>query len=275
MTMPIDLDAFYRGAGDLTGQLEPAFQDALRSHYLGNEADCLFYHTMELANGRVVEGGTDLRGTEDAHLGGCDLTDQRVLEFGGGSGWLTRYVADRARELVTLDMAVGREELSAPFAAISNARGLDGVRETQERIRRGWWFVKDHAGHAGKMAYCDLHNPPSDLGSFGVSVLPSTLLQVPVPLLVVQAAARVTEHAIVITEPVIAELPQDGEGLGPVALFAPNIGTEQPSHWWRHSAAALSRMLMVVGFGNVSLSVSVAERSGMPLLTVTGRRPVD
>jgi hypothetical protein len=273
--MQFDLDSFYRSAGDLTGQLDPAFQAVLTNRYLGDEADCLFSHTMELPDGRTLEGATDLRGTEEAHLGGYDITGKRVLEFGGGSGWLTSTMARHARELVTLDMPVGWEELSAPFAAISHANGLDGVRVTQERVRRGWWFVKAHTGHTGQMVYCDLHNPPSDLGRFDVSVLPSTLLQVPMPLLVIQAAARVTEHCIVVTEPVVSALPQDGEGLGPVALFAPNIGTGEPNHWWRHSAAALSRMLMVAGFGDLSLSVRVAEGSGIPLLTVTGRRPTD
>jgi hypothetical protein len=273
--MQLDLDNFYRGTGDLTGQLAPEFQDALASRYRGEEAECLFSHTMEFADGQTLPGAADLRGTEDAHLGDYDITGKRVLEFGGGSGWLTSHMASRAGELVTLDMPVGWEELSAPFAAISNANGLNGVRETQERVRRGWWFVKHRTGHAGKMVYCDLHNPPSDLDRFEVSVLPSTLLQVPMPLLVVQAAARVTDRCIVITEPVVSTLPQDGEGLGPVALFAPNIGTGEPNHWWRHSAAALSRMLMVAGFGDVSLSVRIAERSAMPLLTVTGRRPAD
>jgi hypothetical protein len=273
--MHLDLDAFYRDGGDLTGQLGPAFQEALANRYVGNEADCLFYHTMDLADGRTLKGAIDLRGTEDAHLGNSDISGKRVLEFGGASGWLTSYIARSAREVVTLDMPIGREELSAPFAAFSSANGLAGVRETQERIRRGWWLVKDHTGHLGKKVYGDLHNPPIDLGRFDVSVLPSTLMYVPVPLLVVQAAARVTEECIVITEPVISSLPQAGEGLGPVALFAPNIGTDQPGHWWRHSAAAISRMLMVAGFGNVSMSVRVAERSAIPLLTVTGRRPAD
>ncbi|MCB8883363.1 hypothetical protein ACELLULO517_24155 [Acidisoma cellulosilytica] len=273
--MHADLDSFYRGSGDLTGQLDLAFQEALANRYRGAEADCLFSHTLNLADGRSLQGATDLRGTEAAHLGDCDITGQRVLEFGGGSGWLTQYMASRAGELVTLDIPVGREELSAPLAAISNPHGLDGLRDIQERIRRGWWFVKDRAGHPGKMVYCDLHNPPSDLGRFEVSVLPSTLLQVPMPFLVVQAAARVTERCIVITEPVVATLSQDGNGLGPAALFAPNIGTGQPNHWWQHSAAALARMLMVAGFGDLSLSVSVAEHSAMPLLTVSGRRPSD
>ncbi len=269
--MSADADMSYSANTPVSGQLEAARQEELAVRYRARESDCLFSHTVVLPEGSIIQGGTDLRGTEEAHLGGCDVTGKRVLEFGGGSGWLTSYLAIRAREVVTLDMPPGREELSEPLAGFNGDAGLEALRAAQERVRKGWWLVKERTGHTGKMVYCDLQSPPGDLGTFDVAVMPSTLLHLPLPFMALRAAAQCTTECIAVTEPVVPDLQQEG----PMAVFAPNLGTGSPNHWWHHSAAAISRMLLVVGFGHASMSVMVAPHSSVPLLTVTGRKPGD
>ena len=45
-------------------------------------SDLVWYHAIELPDGRVLPGAWDLRGHESAYLGGVDVAGKRVLELG-------------------------------------------------------------------------------------------------------------------------------------------------------------------------------------------------
>ena len=53
------------------GQLTEAFQGALAEYHRGvTKADCDFYHTTELGDGRVIAAEWDLRDHEARYIGG-------------------------------------------------------------------------------------------------------------------------------------------------------------------------------------------------------------
>jgi O-methyltransferase len=254
------------------GQLDPEFQVELAAHYgWRTEEECTFSHTVQLPDGRVQEGAWDLRGLEDAVLGYCDLAGRRVLEYGPASGWLTAHIAAHARETIALELAPGGERHIVPMFAAPSAEQQADVVEMMERFRRSWWLTRREADFQASIVYADLQAPPADLGRFDVSVFSTVLLRLPNPFMALQGAAEITDEAIVVAEP-ITEVVVPGDP-APVAHFAPAGPDEPGSHWWHHSPAVICRMLAVVGFPHVELSVHTQPGAGAPsLFTVVGRR---
>ena len=254
------------------GQLEPEFQAALARRYDASDAsECVFAQTVELPDGTLLQGAGDFRGSEPAHLGTCKIEGKRVVEFGAGSGWLTAFLAHQGATVTSLELPVGTEVLGSPFAGLAPASQLDALRQGTERARKAWWLVKQRCGFDAKIVYCDLEAPPDDLGRFDVSIFAATLLRLPNPYMALSAAAAITDDAIVVTEPV-TPLTQNNEMSLPIATFAPDLGPETASHWWHHTPAALSRMLLTLGFGKLDMEVHTAPRSSVAFYTITARR---
>jgi len=78
---------------DYLGQLDPAFQASESGrHEDADLSDFVWYHAVELPDGQVLPGAWDLRGHEEAYLGGVDVAGKRVLELGPATGYLTFYL---------------------------------------------------------------------------------------------------------------------------------------------------------------------------------------
>jgi hypothetical protein len=272
----LNLDAYYVSQAlprpRYAGQLDAEFQAALARRYASSDpAECLFAQTVELPDGTVLQGGADFRGSEAALLGGCKVGGKRVLEFAAGSGWLTAYMARQGANVVSLDRPIGAEGIVAPYSSLTPPALQDETRQVAERIRKGWWFVKQRVGFDAKMVYCDQESPPDDLGRFAISILSAALLRLPNPYMALSAAAARTDEAIVVTEP-LTPVAQGNEAGLPIAAFAPDLGAENSDHWWHHSPTAISRMLLTLGFGQLDINVHAPPHAGITLFTITGRR---
>jgi O-methyltransferase len=78
------------GSPRYAGQLAPEFQTELLAwHANVLTADCDFYHTIVLPDGRIIEGKWDLRGHESVYLGRQSFAGKRVLEIGPATGWIS------------------------------------------------------------------------------------------------------------------------------------------------------------------------------------------
>ena len=273
--MQVDLDSFYQAqekvASRYDGQLTPSFQDALEARYGGApEGGCVFSHTIELPSGAVVRGAWDLRDSEAAHLGAYDLEGKRVLEYTPGCGWLTAYVAPLARETVAVELPPGAEDQLAP-SAVAGGGATPSARDLMDRLRRSWWFTKQVFNLDARIAYVDIYRPPSDLGMFDVSLFAGALYRLPHPFLALQGAAAITRDAIIVTEPV-TKLPGASDPSSPIAAFAPAQPGSDSNPWWNLSPAAVCRMLLILGFRQLDLTVHTPPKLGLPLFTVVARR---
>jgi hypothetical protein len=88
------------------------------SNSIPSLADCKFYHSMELPQIGLVEGGWDLRGRFDDYIGGVKVTGRSFLDVGTASGFLS-FEAERrgARSVTSFDAASANQLQRTPGMA--------------------------------------------------------------------------------------------------------------------------------------------------------------
>jgi O-methyltransferase len=261
------------------GQLEPAFQRRLASERAWiDRGDCDFYHSAVLADGTVIPGAWDLRGTEPSYLGGIALAGQRVLELGPASGYLTFYMEAQGADVVGFDVGydiaidlIPRTGID-PYVARNDAARYIGA------VQNAWWYLHRDLRSKAKVVYGDIYDMPGDLGSFDISVFAAILIHLRDPFRALAQAAGRTTRQIVVTE-----LVQD-PNLDPddsLARFAP-LGVGQQTNWWAHTPGFVRRMLEALGFTNSTTTFHShrhhlghdlsTEAVDMPMFTVVAER---
>jgi hypothetical protein len=255
-----------------SGQLDPGFQAALLTHFnKTTEADSVFYHTVELPDGRVISGDWDLRGHEDTYLGGSPFAGKRVIEYGPATGWISAHIAARARALTVFDLPIGAGPDPIPGLfnvpetfALSAAAHTDGQRNS-------WWFVRNTLGFQAHAVYADIFDPPGDLGRYDIAVFGCILLHLMHPYRALQGAAAITDEAIIVTD---LALSPHGREVDPELLFAPSPPPNGVFHWWYLSSLAVCQMLVALGFPQLAVTTHRPVRmpDAPPLYTVIARR---
>ena len=243
-----------------SGQLSPDLQAGLARRYSAVKlGECRFLHTIEMLDGQIIAGETDLRGFEEAFLGGERFWGQRVVEIAPASAWLSAYVAPRAGDYVALELAAGLE---------------DGAG--WEQLRRSWWFVMGGLGLEAPVVYAERDQLPDDLGTFDVALLPCVLSRCADPLLVLRRAAELSDDTVVVTEPVDPQLDglYDETGSALAALLPPPRLPAGPR--WALSASLLGRLLDQSGFSHQVVTHHEPRRMGQTgrYVTIVARRPV-
>lgn len=277
------VDAFFarnnRVEERYAGQAAPAFQRALAERHAGvAPADCDFYHTIELQDGTVHPGDWDLRGYEEAYLGGVDLAGRRVIEFGPASGWMSAFIAARAAALTVFDLPPGAPPEFVPHPDVDMAATAADAAVSAGRLRRSWWYAKQRLGFDARAVYGDIYRLPGDVGRYDVAFFGAILLHLSSPFRALQQAAAVTDEAIVVSEVDSSpKLPGYDELAGAAAGLTVFNPTEPPfgmTHWWAVSPAMVAHMLRRLGFPHVAVTRHTPPRmpSRPAMFTVVGRR---
>ena len=232
------------------GQLKPSFQGFLRETHAGvTPEQCHFYHTLDLSNGEMVEGGWDLRGYEGAYLGHLSFPGQRVIEFGPASGYLTFWMETQGASVTAFDLAPGLPPDLVPLPEVDLEAHARSGAETARRVRNSWWYAHTRRRSGARAVYGDIYNLPSDIGRYDVSTFGSILLHLERPFAALREAARITDQAMVITD----LLPDIifGDERNSFVEFNPGDESGNLVNWWRISPGAAARMLRVLGFPEV------------------------
>jgi len=259
------------------GQLDPAVQEDLRARTKGLElGDCLFYHWVRLADGRVVEGFWDLLGGEEEYLGGIELVGRRVLELGPASGWLTVWMEQQGADVVGFDIGWELTQDLLPLPGLDvEALGVDFLARAC-LAQNAWWYLQHDHQLTAKAVYGDIYALPDDLGRFDVAVFAAILLHLRDPFRALEQAARRTDGAMVVVEPLSRDLAaHDG-----FVRWNPTGGVN-PSGWWHHSPSAIVGMLELLGFGRSQVTYhhqpyndedAGGVQEDVPFFTVVARR---
>ncbi len=233
-------------AESFAGQLEEESQSRLLRRFGSvRREECDFYHTMDFGLGDVVPGVWDLRGRERSYLGWVDVADQRVLEIGPASGYMTRYMEERGADVVAFELPPGVAcDILPQVGHDLEAHRRLGIAYI-ERVHNSWWYAHRKFGSRSKAVYGDIYALPGDLGRFDVTVLASVLLHVSSPFQALEQTAARTDRAVVVSEPV-RQIPAD-EGRG-IMEFAPVDTSKTVVVWWQLTPGAIIRMLRILGF---------------------------
>jgi O-methyltransferase len=230
------------------GQLADWFQAGMAKEreYL-TEADCDFYHSVDLPDGRLLHGVWDLRGHEAEYFGGVEFGGRRVLELGPASGGLTAWLDRSGAEVVGLDAGFDLTVDLMPWHT-ADVRGMRlDIMRVAGACQNAWWYTHRELGLGAKMVYAPIYELPGDLGRFDVSVFGAVLLHLRRPFDALAEAARLTDRMIVVTDMVDPELRDETRA---VVCFNPARHSHPTTLWWGFSPAAIVEYLRVLGFPN-------------------------
>ena len=233
---------------DYRGQLHPHFQAELAAERADlTREDCDWYHTSVLSDGSVIPGAWDLRGGEEAYLGGTDVAAKRVLELGPATGYLTYWMEDRGAEVVCVDAGfdVPIDILPVPGNDLREIRM--GAMRGIGAVQNSWWYLHRERQAKAAMVYAPIYDLPADIGSFDVATFGAILLHLRDPFRALAEAAERTTQRIVVTD-----LIQDDDVDPEANVMRPDpLGAlEHRTNWWALFPGAVKQMLRRVGFPN-------------------------
>jgi len=271
-------------------------------------SDCYFYHVMDLPGYGEVGSEWDLRGGEEAYLGGVLFQSKRVLELGTASGFLCHYMEGKGADVIGFDLASDRSWDLVPFAGLDLPSLRVERRNHIERLKNGWWFAHRVFGSNAKVVYGNVYDIPEEIGPVDIATFGLILCHLRDPFQALHSALPLTRELVVVTEwhpeqtvgqgQSMSVPPDSASGLrrylkrlliktGVVSpashhsagmYFVPNPqGTDfgaQISTWWCLSPEVICRFLGVLGFGDqvVTEHFQIYQGKRIRLYTVVGKR---
>jgi SAM-dependent methyltransferase len=234
------------------GQLDPAYQSVMAARRAeATFDDCIWYHSFDMPDGRVVDGAWDLRGGEADYLGHVDLSGKRVLELGPAAGYLSFYMEKQGADVVAFDAGL---DVSVDLLPVEGRDLPDEkmklMTETIDRNQNAWWYMHRAYKSSAKFVQGNIYDMPADLGTFDVSLVGAILLHLREPWGALLEAARRTTECMIVTEPL-----QDREAdpSSNIMRFSPSA-REHISNWWNIYPGAVVKMLERLGFGDVTVT---------------------
>jgi SAM-dependent methyltransferase len=212
--------------------------------------DCHFYHVLDIPGVGPVAGNWDLRRGVDEYLGHVDFAGKRVLEIGPASGFLTMEMEKRGADVIAVEMPEEPGWDYVPYPAAVLAPVMEARRAGMQQLKNGFWF--NHAAHnsRAKVIYAEVAALPPELGRFDIALLGSVLLHCANPLQLITECAKRAD-TLIITDIYYPEL----EG-SPVCRLHPSVENKDWGTWWDLSTDLLIQFLQVLGFSNVTRSLS-------------------
>jgi O-methyltransferase len=238
---------------DYLGQLDPAFQASESKRREGADlTDFVWYHAFELPDGRVLPGAWDLRGHEDAYLGGVDVAGKRVLELGPATGYLTFSMERMGAEVVSFEAGFDVPIDTMPVKCRDDPEGRQQVMQnTIDRNHDAWWYLHRTLGSSAKFVQGNIYDLPADLGTFDITLVGAILLHLREPWGALAQAARLTTEAMIVTEPLQDDLAPPESN---IMRFSPSA-EHHVTNWWSIYPGAVVSMLSRLGFGRTETTM--------------------
>ena len=215
--------------------------------YVADPTGCYFYHTLELPEHGLQEGGWDLRGRYEDYIGNVDLRGKRFLDVGAASGFLS-FEAERlgASGVTSFDLDTAERQHLLPFHDSEYVNDYPNwCRKQTENFKtwhRSYWLAHRLYRSNVKARYGDVYNLPSDLGRFDVVLLGAILEHLVDPLSALREVAKVTDDILVINTDYLDT---------PMPLASFNGRADRPENsfvFWTYSIAIYDEYMGIMGF---------------------------
>ena len=242
-------------------------------------ADLVWYHVIELPDGQVLPGAWDLRGHEDAYLGGVNVAGKRVLELGPATGYLTFYMEQMGAKVVAFEAGFDVSVDVLPFRGREDPEERRRLmQETIGRNHDAWWYLHRTLGSSATFVQGNIYDLPADMGTFDITLVGAILLHLREPWGALSQAARRTTETMIVTEPLQDdEQPPEAN----VMRFSPSAETHA-TNWWSIYPGAVVSMLSRLGFGRTETTMHTqrhhlahdiaSDPIEQQMYTVVGRR---
>jgi hypothetical protein len=240
---------------------------------------------MELPGHGLVGGEWDLRGGEEAYLGGVSFRGKQVLELGTASGFLCHYMERQGADVIGFDLSQEHSWDLVPFAGLDIASFRTRMRAHIECLKNGWWLAHRLFGSRARVVYGTVYDIPGAIGPVDVATFGAILLHLRDPFGALHSALRLTRETAIVTEvhpeqpadsslaaAVSPEPPPGRRGfwqrlLSPPAAavkrepkglyFLPDPRAVDPSAavtWWCFPPEVIGRFLAVLGFADQTVT---------------------
>jgi O-methyltransferase len=238
--------------------------------------ECLYYHTMDLPGFGLVRGPWDLRGGEEAYLGGIELADRAVLEMGPASGFLTAHMESAGAAVTAVELGAEDQWDVVPQRTHDLSNILHDRIGVMERLRNSFWFTHQLLGLSARVHEGSGYALPAELGRFDMAVMGAILLHTRSPVAILERVADQVDDALVIVERHYPEL--DG---GPLCRLEPSAENQVWDTWWAFSPLFFTTFAGVLGFPRIEISFHEQthrygdenrEQMSMSMFTVVARR---
>lgn len=221
--------------------------------FVDGPANCIFYHTMDIAPFGLQKGQWDLRGKFNDYIGGLDLRGKRVLDIGTASGFLAFSAEEAgAREVVAFDMDTAERQHLMPFAGsryvVDHAAWAADQNRFVDRWKRAFWLVHQARNSKVKVHYGDVYHLDPATGSFDVVIVGAVLEHLRDPFAALTSIAARAAGTVVINAAMSKEST-------PLARFAGRADNpEQNYTWWVWSKGMYEQALGILGFQQITMT---------------------
>lgn len=217
----------------------------------------LWYHTMELPDGRVTPGVFDLRG-QLSRLPWPDVQGKRCLDVATYDGFYAFELERRgAAEVVATDIP-GHEDWDWPFGA--RAQGGEQLAKLAGEKGHGFEVAREAFGSAVEKRIFNVYDVgPNEIGQFDVVVCGSLLLHLRDPVRALEAIRSVCTGWFLSIEAVSLTLSTMFRRWPTAELCR----DDNRCQWWTVNSAGHRRLLEAAGFEIVHTVPPFCEPFGL------------
>ena len=206
--------------------------------------ECYFYHAIDLPGLGEVKGDWDLRGCAGEYLGNYDFEGKRAIDVGTASGFLTFEMEKRGAEVVSFDMASGRQWDSVPYPEYVDSweKILDGHERSANRLKNSYWLSHRLLESKAKAYYGNIYeNLPDTVGEFDVAVFGMIFTHLRDPFGALCSILPKVRKSVILTN-----LFKNGDDF--VADFTPTNENKDLHSFWIPTKNCVIRMFEILGF---------------------------
>ncbi len=235
------------------------------------QADCFFYHVMDLPQAGRVGGEWDIAPWFDDYIGRVDVAGKTVLDVGTASGFVGLECERRGAEVIAFDLASAAQIGMVPFAghhwhedrASWNVAMADYVRS----VKAAFWFAWHEYGSRARVLYGEMAALPATLPRQQVVIAGAFIEHMSDPVTALGHLCRLAEETVVIGFTPVA--PGEGRFMRPITQWKP----ETAFAWWELSEELYRAVFDACGF-DLEVMPAQALHRGTPATrsTLVARR---
>lgn len=240
--------------------------------------DCYFYHTTDVPGRGLISGAWDLRQGIRDYLGSVDFRNQRVLDVGAASGFLTFAMEQQGAEVVSYDLSPDHRWDVVPYAGTDVRGYFEKHRDHLRQLNNGYWLCHQAFRSQARMVHGTIYTVPAAIGPVDIASLGSILLHVRDPFLALQKVLRIVRHQVIIADIVPRRQLVHwflGRFFKPRMSFLPEYEKGEPADtWWCLSPELIRRFIAVLGFEETKINYHYQYFQGSRrlLYTIVGQR---
>jgi len=199
--------------------------------------NCKFYHSIPLPDGEIIQGDWDLTKCINQYLGNMNYMNQKVIDVGAGSGFLSFTMEKQGADVVSYDMPDGSYWDVLKYPGYKPAVHT----EVHEMYYNAYDYIHEKINSKCKQYRANIYQDlPEELGDFDAAIFGTMLSHVRDPMLVLMNILYKVKSFAVLINPFV-----DRHFNG--STFYPSKNQFRRV-WWNIDYSTIERMVNSIGW---------------------------